>query len=372
MPLHDRLKHARQKAALSGAQVENRTGIGPSSLSDFENGKREPSLSQLQKLADLYRRSVSFFLAEGPIAAEPAVLWRMRPQENAAEIEARFLRLCEQYHNLEMWCDERAAVSLPPASGNPSRFSYPQAEELAKRVLRELPLGNWPGRCLLAVLEEVCGVKVFHLKFEPTGTAASAVSEAFGPAVLLNANNVQWRRNYDLAHELFHLLTWPVFHPTSTGSVVSSDIEESLANCFASSLLMPIEPFRTAINARMQDGKISFESLFDIAREFDVSIDSLMWRMHFVYSLGKSRSEQTKQEIEKAKLLMPLLQVEEREDHEPRELPARYHALAIKALRRGEMSIGRFAEYLNISRHEAVRFVEQEAQNCEEVQLAPA
>ena len=372
MPLHDRLKHARQRAALSGTQVHERTGIGESSLSDLENGKREPSLSQLQKLADLYRRSVSFFLEDGPITAEPAVLWRMRPQENAEEIEVGFLRHCERYHNLEVWCDERAAVCLPPAGGDPSRFSYNQAEELAKRVLRELPLGDWPGRCLLAVLEEVCGVKVFHLKFEPTGTAASAVSDTFGAAVLLNANNVQWRRNYDLAHELFHLLTWPVFHPTSTGSVLSSDLEESLANCFASSLLMPIEPFRTAINSRMQDGKVSFESLFDIAREFDVSIDSLMWRMHFVYGLGKARSEQTKQDIERAKLLMPLLQVEEREDQEPRELPARYRALAVKALRRGEMSLGRFAEYLNISRHEAMRFVQQETSDSEEVQVTPA
>jgi XRE family transcriptional regulator, fatty acid utilization regulator len=372
MPLHDRLRYARDRVALTGSQVRERTGIGESSLSDFENGKREPSLSQLQKLADLYRRSVSFFFAEGPILAEPAVLWRMRPQENAEEIEVTFLRLCEQYHNLEMWCDERAIVSVPPASGNPNQFSYNDAEELAKRVLRELPLGNWPGRSLLPVLQEVCGVKVFHRKFEPTGTAASAVSDDFGAAVLLNANNVQWRRNYDLAHELFHLLTWPVFHPTSTGSVVSSDLEESLANCFASSLLMPIEPFRSAINSREQDGNISFESLFDISREFDVSIDSLIWRMHFVYGRGKSRTEQTKQEIERAKQLMPLLHAEEREDQEPRELPARYHALAVKALRRGEMSIGRFAEYLNISRHEAMQFVQQETSDDEKVQVAPA
>ena len=39
------------------------------------------------------------------------------------------------------------------------------------------------------VIEEVCGVKVFHLDFEPSGTAASAVSETFAAAVLLNAKN---------------------------------------------------------------------------------------------------------------------------------------------------------------------------------------
>ena len=63
MGIADRLAYARSRAAVTLAQVEERTGIGKSSLSEFENGKREPSLSQLQSLAAAYRRSVAFFLA---------------------------------------------------------------------------------------------------------------------------------------------------------------------------------------------------------------------------------------------------------------------------------------------------------------------
>jgi Zn-dependent peptidase ImmA (M78 family) len=350
--------------------VRERTGIGESSLSEFETGKREPSLSQLQKLADLYRRSVSFFLADGPIPAEPAVLWRMRPQEKAEEIEVGFLRLCEQYHNLEMWCNEHAPMTLPQAKGEPSRFGYGDAEELAKRVRRDLQLGDRPGQSLLAVLEEVCGIKVFHMDFEPSGTAASVMSETFGAAVLLNARNARWQRNRDLAHELFHLLTWFLFHPVTGGSMVAEDREEKLATAFASSLLMPAEPFDSAVKSRARDGKITYESVFDIAREFDVSAESVLWRMHLVYNRGQSNSELTKSEIEQAKRLSPLL--EERESPMPQPWPSRYRALAIKALRRGEIAIGRFAEYLNISRHEAMRFVEQEVPNGEEVQITPA
>lgn len=371
MSISDRLKHARNRAGLTGPQVEERADIGRSSLSEFENGKRDPSLSQLQKLADVYRRSVAFFLAEGPIADEPAVLWRLRPNVNAEDTEGQFLRLCEQYHNLEIWCCERVQTSLPQVACDSSQFWYNDAEELAKSVLRELPLGNWPGQSLLNVLEEVCGVKVFHLESEPSGTAASTVSESFGAAVLLNANNVRWRRNFDLAHELFHLLTWKSFHGDSVGTIAGNGQEESFADCFASNLLMPTDPFRTAINARMTDGKITFESLFDISREFDVSIESLMWRLHFVYGRGKSDSERTKKEIEQAKTLMPLFQ-QDRKDQKPCALPARYQALAVKALRRGEIAIGRFAEYLNISRQDAMQFVEQEVPDREEVQVAPA
>ena len=71
-----------------------------------------------------------------------------------------------------------------------------------------------------------------------------------------------------------------------------------------------------------------------------------------------------------SKTLAPLL--EEREDRKPHPWPDRYRSLAIKALRRGEMSIGRFAEYLNIRRQEAMRYVEQEVPDGEEVQVTSA
>jgi len=147
-------------------------------------------------------------------------------------------------------------------------------------------------------------------------------------------------------------------------------MEEKWASCFAANLLMPTEPFRSAINSRMRGDSIAFESLFDVAREFDVSIDSVIWRMHFVYGRRQSESQRTKTDLDRAKQLISIL--EEREDSKPHPWPARYRALAIRALRRGEMSIGRFAEYLNISRHEAMRFAEQDVPGSEEIQVAPA
>ena len=373
MAVHERLKYARKHAGLSLSQVKQRSQIGESSLCEFENGKREPSLSQLQSLAGVYRRSIAFFLGEGPVAALPTVLWRKRPEQKAGEIEARFLRLCEQYHNLEMWCGAKAPVSLPATTirDSASSYGYTDAEELAKRILMELQLGDRPAQCLLVVLEEVCGVKVFHMDFEPTGTAASVVSDVFGAAVLLNTKNARWRRNHDLAHELFHLLTWPIFHSNGEATIVAGEFEEKLATCFAANLLLPNDPFRTAINARTRKGKLAVESIYDIAREFDVSVDSVLWRIHYLYGRGVNNADQTRRDIEKSKAMAPLL--EGREDPKsPHPWPARYRALALEAMRRGELAIGRFAEYLGITRQEAMRFVEQELPDGEEVQITPA
>ena len=67
MSVAERLTYARKKAGLTLKDVGQRTGIGESSLCEFESGKREPRLSQLQALAAVFRRPISFFLAEGAV-----------------------------------------------------------------------------------------------------------------------------------------------------------------------------------------------------------------------------------------------------------------------------------------------------------------
>ena len=368
MSIPERLRYARQRAGLTGAQVRERTGIGESSLSEFERGKREPRLSQLQALAEAYRRSLAFLLGEGPIPHE-AVLWRLEPEGDKRGLEAVFLRLCEQYHNLELWCGERARLDLPQALGGRLTYGYRDATELAKQVRHDLGLGDRPGGVLLRVLEEACGVKVFHLSFTPAGAAASTVSEAFGAGVLLNALNAPWRRTFDLAHELFHLLTWRIFRAEER--MASGHDEEKLAGCFARNLLLPAEAVETALHTRVGKGRPTFHVLVAIAREFDVSVDALLWQLHFLRRSDSAEdAEKTRQDIAKARLVEAAS--EPREWPQPPERPPRYHALAVKALGRAEMSVGRFAEYLGISRQKAMRYVEQEIPGDEEAQVDPA
>ena len=368
MPVGERLRDERERLDLTQSEVAKRTGIGESSLSEFELGRREPKLAQLQALAKLYRRTFAYFLDEGGPAPE-VVLWRQRPEPRvAADIESEFMQLCRQYHNLEVWCVERRPCELPTIAGDADTFDYRDAERLAYNVRAKLKLGDRPGQSLLPVLEEVCGVKLFYLSFEPSGTAASSVSETFGAAVLLNAQNVRWRRNFDLAHELFHLLTWSIFRTPDIGDgIVASDREEKLATCFASNLLMPADATLLALQDAGRKGSILFADLFDIARQFDVSVEALLWRIHFLY---KRKEEETKADIDRCKAMASFGQ--DRECSEPPRRPDRFVALAVKALRQGQFSQGRFAEYMGISRREAMKIAEQEAHEDEEVALPSA
>ncbi|MCP4606194.1 MAG: ImmA/IrrE family metallo-endopeptidase [Proteobacteria bacterium] len=367
MNLPERLKYARNRADLTLLKVCEKAGLGQSSLSEFENSKREPSLSQLNELARVYNRPVEFFLSDDPIPREE-VLWRAKPQINAEAIEGLFLRLCNQYRNLEIWNGEVVQADLPVVRNSKSRFTYADAEELAKRVRSQLQLGGYPGQILLQILEESCGIKVFHVDFEPSGTAACTFSDETGPAILLNKNNKRWRRNFDLAHELFHLLTWQVFRTSGQGEAGEPDAqEEKFATCFARNLLMPQDALKSAINKRAQSNKVAIENLFDIARQFDVSIEALIWQLSFVFNFSKQKSCELK---DRASSLSHLY--EERSSTEPPAYPERYRALAIRSLRHDNISTGRFADYMSIGRREARKYISEGDNDSDEIRFTAA
>src|SRR5256884_9797176 len=108
-----------------------------------------------------------------------------------------------------------------------------------------------------------------------SGSAASAVGD-FGQAILMNSSESPWRRNYNFAHELFHLLTWNVMPPERLRREKElKDRFEKLANSFASCLLLPAECVLSAFAERLNERKISYADLVEIAREFDVSTEEI-------------------------------------------------------------------------------------------------
>jgi Zn-dependent peptidase ImmA (M78 family) len=173
-----------------------------------------------------------------------------------------------------------------------------------------------------------------------------------------------------LAHELFHLLTWNLFQGSPEDTVTCSESEEKLADAFAANLLMPADAVKAAVNARRHAGKLSVPDVFEIARQFDVSVEALIWRIHAVYGGSRETKHKTEEMLRRAR--SSVWAFEEREQEPAPTRPARFFALAVTALRRGEMSVGRFAEYAGITRQAAMRYVEQEPDVDEEIELPAA
>ena len=353
MDIGRRLKIARDAIGYTLEKAEQESGIGKSSLSEFENAKREPKFSQLSKLAEIYKKRIEFFLSD-ELPGPNMVLWRDAPEteEEIKITEAEFQELCEQYHKLEILTGEAKSVKLPhPDVRDPEEFDFGKAELFAKQVQDTFRLGDVPIASLKRILEEMYYIKIFYLDFK--GSAISIVSKEFGPAILLNRRNKQWRRSYDLAHELFHILTWDVFRSKSKEA---SENEEKLADAFASRLLMPEESIKDKVRASMnEDGQISFNQLDDIARKFDVSLEALIYRIATIYRFKK---KETATYIDSAK--KHLGTCKPRASYSPNKLPERFCDLAQLALREGKLSLMQFKKYMGLSYKEAQEYLTED------------
>jgi len=58
----DRLRAARELRELSQGDLASRTGLQPSAVSHFENGRRSPSFENLKRLADALHVTTDFLL----------------------------------------------------------------------------------------------------------------------------------------------------------------------------------------------------------------------------------------------------------------------------------------------------------------------
>jgi transcriptional regulator with XRE-family HTH domain/Zn-dependent peptidase ImmA (M78 family) len=337
MPLNERLRQTREKLSLTLQQVAERVGLSAPTISAYETGQREPSFSHLAKFAKLYCHPVEYFFSD-KVEPDEVVLWRTKPYSPAAEeLEAKLLELGERYRALEVWFDCVMPSRLPKYE-----VGWKDVAEMGATIRKGLGLGDRPGASLEETLQEA-GVKIFHLPFAPKPASASTVTAAFGPAVLLNTTADRRERTFSLAHELFHLLTWNKYEK-------NSEEGEALADRFADCLLLPEDAVRQATTSHLRNGRLTFREMDLIAQGFDVPLESLIRRLGDVFVLPKEQIRQIRLQIQAAGF-------SGRADwsQTPPSRPRRFVELAARAYEEGKLSLGRLAEYLGISRQEAMK-----------------
>ena len=317
-------------------------------LSSIEAGEREIKAWELASLAEIYGRKSDFFLSEQKIASQPRVLWRDPAKtENKIEAERRFLSFCQNYKRLLELTKEEDIKLLAFAQPEKTEFKkggFDYAVELAEEYRRALNLGGRPAYSLTNVLEQLLNILILYIDVGSIVSGAST-SSAFGKAILVNASDAPWRRNYDLAHEFFHLITWDLFSEEeiySTSKNGKSEVEQ-WADAFASALLLPSEEVRREFSKRVEGSKITYINLVEIAWEFKVSIEALLWRLVNLKLLKRKDVLDFKDNIKDVDKKM---RGGDWADEKPY-LSSRYITLAIKALQTGKISKAKFAEYID-------------------------
>jgi XRE family transcriptional regulator, fatty acid utilization regulator len=180
---------------------------------------------------------------------------------------------------------ERRALRLTKSS----RFE--DAGEAGERFAAEHKLGDVPAQRLAEVMERDLNVLVLMVTPNHSGVSGAACRLPDLDVVLINRDEVPGRRHFDLAHELFHILTWdamPPVHVEDATETGGANRVEQLANAFASALLMPARVVQAAADWRTLHGDALIAQLNATADHLEVTSSALMWRLVTLELLAKS------------------------------------------------------------------------------------
>jgi Zn-dependent peptidase ImmA (M78 family)/transcriptional regulator with XRE-family HTH domain len=364
--LEKRIMAARRAAGFSISEAAQKLGFkNYQTLSAIEKGARKINAHELIIIARLYGRSLDYFL-ESDVAPDPVPLWRKTAETDANRVQRRFLSFLEKYTNLEHLLGLKRKWKDIQKNYDRDDFSFDgfeRADKLGAEIHNFLDLGSRPSSNLLYVLENKLRFKILHIPLGDGVSGASIVDNTLGVGILINANDAPWRRNFDLAHELFHVITWNVFSPEEIGNGTKKTRPEQYADIFASSLLLPEAHLLDTLKETVTDNEVRIIDIIEVAKDFGVSTEAVLWRLVNLKILKKSQAQKVLDNPEFRDLDHNMRRKLYNKDR-PSKFPSRFISLACRCLMEGKISRGSFAEYLEIDRAEiddyleAVGFVE--------------
>ena len=176
--------------------------------------------------------------------------------------------------------------ALPRESSDILSATVDWANQLAEKIHREFRLGDYPAALLIKCLEEEYGVLLISCSLED-GSAA-CYREENGSVVMFNEKEVRWRQTFNLAHELFHLVTWS----SSLISQIQSNEDlfqknEKLADAFAAALLMP----QQMIDLDVRGNKLTYSFIVALAGKYQVSKQAMLLRLRYLKFISSKSVE---------------------------------------------------------------------------------
>jgi Zn-dependent peptidase ImmA (M78 family)/DNA-binding XRE family transcriptional regulator len=300
-----RVKAAREAKGWTQDQLTQGLGLKDrQSVSDIENGKRALKPDEMLTLSDILERDIEFFIDPFAVAGEAQFSWRAAPEVTEDSLDGFELK-AGQWIGLLRWLreqqDSRASV-LKRALRLSAQSSFEDAQKSAESLVGELDLGVIPAESLIDKIERELDIPVLFVDTvdTPDGQSISGATchlEEMG-VILINRNESEARRFFDLAHELFHALTWDAMKPEHRES---NSVEErnkgkrieQLANSFAAALLMPRATLDKLIKSERLD---DIAHLCEIAALLRVAPVTLAWRLFNLKLIGEETRRSLSQE----------------------------------------------------------------------------
>lgn len=339
----ERIRLARDAKKVSQEEFAKALGWNNhQTVSAAETGQRQVQPDELTRICQVLDRPIAFFTDPYVVTETHAFSYRAKSNsKDIAAFERKAHNLISANRRFREILDEAAAPIGSQLRGLSKQTTVSQATIIGERVSKAMVLGDVPALTLREKIEASVKVMVLYVDAPPSISGA-ACHLPDGDFILINRNEASFRRNYDLGHEFFHILTWQEMPPEKFDAENEGQEKskvEKLADAFTAGLLMPTEALAKRWSCRPSEQDIH-DAILDTAKEFHVSGSAMFWRLVNTSLITKAEQDS----VNRDKLSRPT-------DPDPAGRPNIYNADFVKrlhtVLQRGFLTARKASELLD-------------------------
>jgi Zn-dependent peptidase ImmA (M78 family)/DNA-binding XRE family transcriptional regulator len=283
-----RLQALREQRKMTQAELARALGFNDrQTLSQIELGERKLAPEDLVRAASALGVSIDYFTDPFELAGEGRFSWRQSNVDalTLSAFERKAGRWIAAYRHFCRLRGDPVHSSLRRVALS-TRSTFEDAIAEGEAIGAALNLGDVPSSTLAEAVQNQLDTVVLNVD-AVRGVSGAACQLDQLNAIIINRREPAARRSYDLAHELFHLLTWHTMPPRHIESERPVDRDEKriehLAENFAAGLLMP----RRTLDALFASSPLPSPSsgaplaswLRESAAKLGVSGSALKWRL---------------------------------------------------------------------------------------------
>lgn len=375
------IQWARERARYSLESVAVKFKKDVSVIEKWESGEDFPTYSQLEKLAEIYKRPLAlFFFPEPPLEAEEKQEFRTLPDFEIENLAADTIYALRQAKAMQLSLQEinnginpstkKIFQDIAVSSSDDLRILAEQIRNYLNITLEEQLTWNDQETALKkwrSAVEEA-GIFIFKRSFKQREISGFCLIDIEFPIIYLNNSTEKSRQIFTIFHELAHILL-------QTNGITKSDDRyinslqganksiEIFCNKFAAEFLLPNHVFseiirETVVNVNDNDKIISkISSDYKVSREVvlrKLLDNNLISQKEYTLKVNEWYSEQVGKSQDKNKKSggNPYA-------NQATYLGENYLKLVFNKYYQGQYDIERVADYLNIKKVATVEKLEQ-------------
>lgn len=284
-------------------------------VSAIETDTRRLTAQELMTVIDEFGVSLEYFNDPFQLIGEGEFSWRVKnvSEERLQECEQKARRWIAAYRVLAPQFGHKSSF-IRHSLGITKLSTFTDAMTAGEQFVEEFDLGDVPASRLIEVMEEKLNILVLMVNAcEGVSNVTCRLPDL--TTVLIARGETEGQRYLNLAHQLFHILTWDAIPPShiEESRGLGKSKAERLADSFTSALLMPASTLNGYGNWSRLNERELISQLHAVSKELHVSSTALSWRLVALGQISRSvvqnlsRGELHKNELKRSVQAQPTL-----------------------------------------------------------------